>query len=155
MIEVQLATDVLELELYVEGYEFPHLDTGRDANTLACVIRLDHSRRVILQAADNHLILETLKLANFVDQLRALEHAQNGRATLGDPDPDPESGDQFGLSIRLEQGEGMLDGFLTDGDTIRLTFDLIKIDRAFVRDALTQFAAIAEAFPVRGDITAD
>jgi hypothetical protein len=32
---------------------------------------------------------------------------------------------------------------------------MIDIDREFVRDALAQFAAIAEAFPVRGDITAD
>jgi hypothetical protein len=28
-------------------------------------------------------------------------------------------------------------------------------DREFVHDALAQFAAIVEAFPVRGDITAD
>ena len=32
---------------------------------------------------------------------------------------------------------------------------MIDIDRAFVRDTLEQFAAIVEAFPVRGDITAE
>jgi hypothetical protein len=32
---------------------------------------------------------------------------------------------------------------------------MFDIDRAFVRDTLAQFAAIAEAFPARGDITAD
>jgi hypothetical protein len=89
----------------------------------------------------------------FVDQLRALEHAQDGQATLGDPDE--KSGDEFGLTIRLKQGRGTLDGFLTDSTAARLSFELIDIDRAFVRDALAQFAAIVEAFPVRGDVTAD
>ncbi|MGH3025967.1 MAG: WapI family immunity protein, partial [Gaiellaceae bacterium] len=153
MIEAQLATSDLQLELYVDGYEFPDLDTGRDANLLACEIELDLTRRLHLHAAHSQLILHTFELAGFVDQLRALEHADNGQATLGDPDP--ESGDQFGLSIRLQQGDAMLDGFLTDSDTTRLAFELIDVDRAFISDALAQFAAITDAFPVRGDITAD
>jgi hypothetical protein len=39
--------------------------------------------------------------------------------------------------------------------TARLSFEMIEVNRAFIRDALAQFAAIVEAFPVRGDITAD
>ena len=46
-------------------------------------------------------------------------------------------------------------GFLVDNIAARLSFELIDIDRSFIRDALAQFAAIVEAFPVRGDITAD
>ena len=91
--------------------------------------------------------------SSFVDQLRALQHAPNGQATLGDPDG--ESGDQLGLSIRLNGTAGTLDGFLTDSATARLSFELIDIDREFVRDTLAQFAAVVEAFPVRGDMTAD
>ena len=32
---------------------------------------------------------------------------------------------------------------------------MIDVDRSLVRDALAQFAAIVEAFPIRGAITAD
>jgi hypothetical protein len=49
----------------------------------------------------------------------------------------------------------MLDGFLADSAATRLSFEMINIDRAFRRDALAQFAAILQAFPVRGDITTD
>jgi hypothetical protein len=153
MIEVQLTASDFQLELYVDGYEFPDFDTGRDGNALACEIELDLRRRVDLHAAHSQLILYTLDLRSFVDQLRALEHAQNGQATLGDPDP--HSGDELGLTIRLKEQRGTLDGFLADTATARLSFEMIDIDREFVRDALAQFAAIVEAFPVRGDITAD
>jgi hypothetical protein len=153
MIEVQLTANGFQLELYVDGYEFPEFDTGRDANALACEIELDLQQRLNLHAAHNQLILHTFELASFVDQLRALQHAPNGQATLGNPDE--ESGDQFGLTIRLNSTAGTLDGFLADTATARLSFELIDIDREFVRDTLARFAAIVEAFPVRGDITAD
>ncbi len=153
MIEVQLTASDFQLELYIDGYEFPQFDTGRDANTLAGETELDLQRRLDLHAAHSQLILHTHQLAGFVDQLRTLEHTHDGEATFGDPHP--ESGDQLGLTIRLKHGHGTLDGFLTDSDTTRLTFELINIDQAFVHDALAQFAAIVEAFPVRGDITAN
>ena len=153
MIEVQLTASDFHLELYVEGYEFPEFDTGRDANTLACEIELDLRRRLDLHTAHSPLVLDTHQLAGFVDQLRALEHTHDGKATLGDPDP--QSGDEFGLTIRLNDQHGTLDGFLTDSQSTRVSFEMINLDRAFVRDALAQFAAIVEAFPLRGDITAD
>jgi hypothetical protein len=154
MIELQITANDLQLEFYVDGYEFPDFDTGRDANALACEIELDFRRRLDLHAAHSQLILYTFELANFVDQLRALEHTPDGQATLGDPNE--ESGDEFGLTIRLkDDGQGTLDGFLADSTTTRLTFEMIDIDRSFVSDTFAQFAAIVNAFPVRGDITAD
>jgi hypothetical protein len=153
MIELQLTTSDFQLELYANGYEFPEFDTGRDANALACEIELDLRRRLDLHAAHSPLILDTFELARFVDQLRALEHTQDGEARFGDPDA--ESGDEFGLTIRLKEGKGMMDGFLADSVATRLSFEMIEVDRTFARDALAQFAAIVEAFPVRGDITAD
>jgi hypothetical protein len=152
VIEAQLTASDFQLELYVDGYEFPEFGTGRDANTLACEIELDLRRSLDLHAAHS-LFLDTLELASFVDQLRALEHAQDGEATLGNPDED--SGDQFGLTIRLKNSNATLYGFLTDSTSARLSFEQIDIDREFIHDALAQFAAIAETFPVRGDITAD
>jgi hypothetical protein len=153
MIEVQLTASGFQLELYVDGYEFPQFDTGREGNALACEIELDLQRGLDLHAAHNRLILYTFQLAGFVEQLRALEDARSDGARLADPDSN--SGDQFGLGIRLQGTKGTLDGFLSDSTTARLSFELIDIDQAFVGDALAQFAAIVKAFPVRGDITAD
>lgn len=153
MIEVQLTASYFQLELYVDGYEFPEFDTGWDGNTLVCEIELDLSRRLDLHAAHRRLILGAFELASFVDQLRALAGAQDGEARFGDPDP--QSGDEFGLTIQLKKGAGMLDGFLADSEGARLSFEMIDVDQQFVSDALAQFAAIIEAFPVRGDITAD
>ena len=153
MIDVKLTASDFELELYVDGYEFPGFNTGRDANALTCEIELDLKRpRLDLHAAHS-LILYTFELAEFVDQLRALEHAPDGQATLGDPHQD--SGDEFCLTITLKGAHGTLDGFLAESTTTRLTFEMINIDRSFVRDTLTKLAAILDVFPVRGDPAAD
>jgi len=152
MIELQLTANDLQLELYVDGYEFPDFDTGRDANALACEIELDLGRRLDLHASHAQLILYTFELADFIDQLRALEHAPDGQATLGDPDE--QSGDELGLTITLSDGHAALAGFLAD-NTTRLSFETIDIDRSFLSHMLAQLATILDAFPVRGDPAAD
>ena len=152
MIELQLTASDFQLELYIDGYEFPDFDTGRDANALACEIELDLGRRLDLHASHAQLILYTFELADFIDQLRALEHAPDGQATLGDPDE--QSGDELGLTITLSDGHGALAGFLAD-NTTRLSFETIDIDRSFLSDTLAQLATIIDAFPVRGDPAAD
>jgi hypothetical protein len=153
MIELQLTASDFQLELYVDGYEFPDFDTGRDANALACEIELDLGRRLDLHASHAQLILYTFELADFVEQLRTLEHAPDGQATLGDPDE--QSGDELGLTITLNDGQGTLAGFLADSTTTRLSFETIDIDRSFLSDMLAQLATILDAFPVRGDPAAD
>jgi hypothetical protein len=153
MIDVKLTASDFELELYVDSYEFPDFNTGRDANALTSEIELDLKRQRLDLHTAHSLILYTFELAEFVDQLRALEHAPDGQATLGDPHQD--SGDEFGLTITLNGAHGTLDGFLAESTTTRLMFEMINIDRSFVRDTLAQFATILDAFPVRGDITAD
>jgi hypothetical protein len=45
--------------------------------------------------------------------------------------------------------------FFADSTTTRLSFEIIEIDRSFLSDTLAQLPAIVDAFPVRGDITAD
>jgi hypothetical protein len=61
MIEVQLTASDFQLELYVDGYEFPDFDTGPDGNALACEIELDLRRRLDLHAAHSQLILYNLR----------------------------------------------------------------------------------------------
>ena len=152
MIEAKLPANHFELELYVDDYEFPDFDTGRDGNALTCEIELDLQGRLDLHAAHT-LILYTFDLADFVDQLRMLEHAPDGQATFGDPDE--ESGDEFGLTITLNDRQGTLEGFLADSTTTRLSFETIDIDRSFLSDTLAQLTTIIDAFPVRGDPAAD
>lgn len=154
MIDAKLTAKQFELEIYVDGYAFPNFDTGRDGNALACEIELDlQGQRLDLHAAHT-LTLYTFDLADFVDQLRTLEHAQHGEATLGDPDE--QSGDEFGLRIHRSDHHGaMLDGFLAETLAARLTFEQIDIDQAFIHDTLAQLAAIVDKYPVRGDPAAD
>ncbi len=152
MIEAKLSANHFELELYLDGYEFPDFDAGRDGNALTCEIELDLQGRLDLHAAHT-LILYTFDLSDFVDQLRKLEHAQDSEATFGDPDE--ESGDEFGLTVTLNDGQGTLAGFLADSTTTRLRFEMIDIDRSFLSDTLVQLTTIINAFPVRGDPAAD
>ena len=70
-------------------------------------------------------------------------------------DPDEQSGDEFGLTITLNNAQGTLAGFLADSTTTRLSFEMIDIDRAFLSDTLAQLATILHAFAVRGDPAAD
>ncbi len=144
MIGVKLTASDFELELYVDSYEFPDFHTGRDANALTCELELDLKRQRLDLHTAHSLILYTFELTDFVDQLRALQHAPDGQATLGDPDQD--SGDEFGLTITLNGAHGTLDGFLAESTTTRLTFEMINIDRSFVRDTLTKLAAILAVF---------
>ena len=51
MIEAKLSANHFELELYVDGYEFPDFDAGRDGNALTCEIELDLQGRLDLHAA--------------------------------------------------------------------------------------------------------
>jgi hypothetical protein len=137
-----------ELALHIAGYEFPHFDTGWDANALCCYIELDLQRYGSFHASHQPVIY-TAELEHFAQQLRVLERHRTGQATL------EHGAEEIGLTVRLNSDTGTLDGFLADNTAGRLSFENVGIDRAFVGDALAQFAAIVEAFPVRGDITAD
>jgi len=61
-----------ELVLHVEGYEFPHLDTGWDANALRCWIdiRLEHYGNF---HANHRPIIYTIELERFAQELRTLD----------------------------------------------------------------------------------
>ena len=68
MIDVKLTASDFELELYVDSYEFPGFNTGRDANALTCEIELDLKRQRLDLHAAHSLILYTFELAEFVFQ---------------------------------------------------------------------------------------
>ena len=153
MIEGVLRAYYFQLRLSVEDYEFPHFTTGRDGNALACQVIVEDT-----EIGDSYLrhspTLYNFELASFTEQLRALQREGcSGQAVLGDADP--ESGDEFGLSISLNDDTGTLAGFIGNKAGARLRFGPIDIDQSFLADALALFDDIIETFPVRGDITAD
>jgi hypothetical protein len=45
VIEGTLCSDYFQLRLSVEGYEFPHFNTGRDGNALACRILIEDTEQ--------------------------------------------------------------------------------------------------------------
>ena len=152
MIDGILRAYYFQLRLSVEDYEFPHFNTGRDGNALACQVVVEDT-----EIGDSYLrhrpTLYNFELASFTEQLRALEREGSGHAVLDDADT--ESGDEFGLTISLSDGTGTLAGFVGNKAGARLGFGPIDIDRSFLADALALFDDIIETFPIRGDITAD
>jgi hypothetical protein len=72
-----------QLRLSVEGYEFPHFNTGRDSNALACQVVVEDT-----EAADSYIrhspTLYNCELVSFTEGLRALEREGSGQAFLGD-----------------------------------------------------------------------
>ncbi len=152
MIEGTLRAYYFQLRLSVEDYAYPHFNTGRDGNALACRVVVEDT-----EIGDSYLrhrpTLYNYELESFTERLRALEREGSGQAVLGDADA--ESGDELGLTISLSDGTGTLAGFIGNTAGARLGFGPIDIDRSFLADTLALFDDIIETFPVRGDITAD
>jgi hypothetical protein len=152
VIEGTLSAYYFQLRLSVEDYEFPHFTTGRDGNALASQVIVEDT-----EIGDSYLrhnpTLHNYELSSFTEQLRALERDGSGQAVLGDPDP--ESGDELGLTISLTDGTGTLTGFIGNTAGARLGFGPIDIDRSFLADTLALFNDIIKTFPVRGDPAAD
>jgi hypothetical protein len=144
VIEGTLRAYYFQLRLSVEDYEFPHFNTGRDGNALACQVVIEDT-----EIGDSYLrhspTLYNFELASFTEQLRALQREGSGQAVLGDPDE--ESGDELGLTISLSDGTGTLAGFIGNKAGARLGFGPIDIDRSFLADALALFDDVTETFP--------
>jgi hypothetical protein len=144
VVEGTLRAYYFQLRLSVEDYEFPHFNTGRDGNALACQVVVEDT-----EIGDSYLrhspTLYNFELASFTERLRALQREGSGQAVLGDADA--ESGDEFGLTISLSDGTGTLAGFVGNKAGARLGFGPIDIDHSFVADALALFDDIIETFP--------
>ena len=152
MIEGTLRAYYFQIRLSVQGYEYPHFDTGRDGNALACQVIIEDTEHGDSYLR-HHPTLHNFELESFTEQLRTLEHERSGQATLGDADA--QSGDELGLTISLSDGTGTLEGFVGNQAGARLGFGPIDIDQSFLADTLALLHEIIETFPVRGDITAD
>jgi hypothetical protein len=138
-----------ELVLHVEGYEFPHFDTGWDGNALCCLIDLRLERHGSFHASYQPIIY-TIELERFAQQLQTLDRDRTGRATF------EHRAEEIGLTLSLDSGTGTLEGFIADpaGDS-RLSFENIEIDHAFVHHARTGLEDLVGAYPVRSSCEID
>jgi hypothetical protein len=149
---VTLTTHGLALVIDVHGYEFPEFTTGWDANWLLCDITLDLPHHGTFHA-EHRLIILTVELDAFTQQLRTLHQQPTGQATGQATLQD--SAEQIGLTITLDHGTGTIQGFLAENPTSHLSFQDIPIDQSFLPDLLTQFQAILDAYPARGNLDDD
>ena len=138
-----------ELVLHIEGYEFPQFDTGWDGNALCCLIDLRLERNGNSFHASHQPIIYTIELERFAQQLQTLDRDRTGQATF------QHGTDEIGLTLCLDSGKGTLEGFLADSAGCRLSFENIKIDRAFVHHTRTELEGLAGAYPVRGILEID
>ncbi len=122
----------------------PRLTTGSDANWLAGAVDVEVGLTGKFLAR-KQLAPFAPDLKAFRDELRDLDRNLNGRATLSHLE------DEFGLTITLENGKGVLAGRVREHIGASLTFDQIETDQTYVREALEQFDALVTAFPVRGN----
>jgi hypothetical protein len=127
----------------VAGYEFPQLTTGDDANWVNAEVDLAVGRELSYSARLS-LTLLTDELERFRDELRALDAKPTGEAELTHLE------EELGLTLKLKRGKGTLSGFALDHVGPELRFDHVEVDQTFVREALAQFDALVEAFPVAG-----
>jgi hypothetical protein len=137
-----------ELVLHVEGYEFPHLDTGWDGNALCCLIDRRLERYGGFRASHQPIIY-TIELERFAQQLQSVDCDRAGRATF------EHGADEIGLTVCLDSGKGTLEGFLADSAGGRLSFEDIEIDHAFIHHARTALEDLVKAYPVRGSLQID
>jgi hypothetical protein len=94
--------------------------------------------------ARQSISLRTDELECFRDELRALDTALTGDAELTHLE------EELGLTVRLKDGKGMLEGFVLEHMGPELRFSQIEIDQSFVREALAEVEGLVLAFPVRG-----
>jgi hypothetical protein len=143
-VAATLRGEGLRLTLHVEGYQFPEMTTGSDANWLVGGVELEIGRTGRFTAR-KQLMPFAPDLKAFRDQLHTLDRALTGQAILAHLE------DEFEATITLEDGKGTLAGYVREHIGPALRFDQIEIDQTYVREALEQFDRLVTAFPVRGN----
>lgn len=143
--EAHLRGEGCQLVVRATGYEYPELDTGDDANWVTGEVELSCARAGRFTAAVA-VALRTDELAAFVEQLRVIDAELAGEARLAHLEK------QLGATVRLDgDGQGTLSAFVRDHVEAELRVADAPIDPPAVREALGQFAALVDAFPVRGE----
>jgi hypothetical protein len=144
LYEFAIRGDGLVFTFRTDGYQFPDIQTGNDANWLKAEAELEASGTGTFTAR-HELWLFTPDLASFRDALRTLDRDLSGDATLEHIE------DQVRIAITLAAGRGTITGFIREHGGATLSFERYGIDQTYIRQALTDLDTFLDTFPVRGD----
>jgi hypothetical protein len=146
--EARLAGNGCQLVVRVEGYSYPAEATGSDANWLNARVELTVGTTARFHGGCD-ISLRTDELADFRDQLQTLDSELTGEATLHHLELQVEA------TVELKAGNGTLNGFLNERSAAHtgaeLRFKDVETDQSYVRQAVSEFDALVNAFPVRGE----
>lgn len=115
---------------------------GAEPNWLVGSVEIEVGSTGLFHATHRDLHLRTDELIAFRDQLRELDRVLTGTATLEHIEG------QVGATIKLDKGKGELTGFVREFVGARLEF-VTPTDQSYVGQALAEFNALVEAFPIR------
>lgn len=141
-LELTVRGEGLAMSITVAGYEFPHIESGSDANWLSGAVELTVGATGRFTAS-HKLWLFTTDLQQFRDELRVLDSELSGEARLRHLEG------QLDLTIKLTNGRGTVEGVVGEHVGAELVFEQIPIDQTYVRQTLEQLETIISAFPAR------
>jgi hypothetical protein len=134
--------DGLDMTIDVEGYQFPQIESGSDANWLAGTVDLRVGTTGVF-TANQKLWLFAPDLQKFRDELRILDRELSGQARLKHLEG------QLDVTVELANGSGTLNGVVNERIGAELSFAQIQTDQTYVRQTLHGLEALLSTFPVR------
>src|SRR5579884_204877 len=124
--EALLEADGFKLVVRASRYERPDAEEYWDANWVSGEVEMQTSRGGRFSARTT-VSLFTSDLVSFVAQLRRLDEALVGEATLAHFE------DEFGATIRLDSGRGTLSAFVRAHVEAELRVEEVPIDQSYIR----------------------
>jgi hypothetical protein len=141
-VQFAVRGDGLDMTIAVEGYQFPQLTSGSDANWLAGTVELRAGTTGVFTARQR-LWLFAPDLERFRDKLRTLDRELSGEATLKHLEG------QLDVTIELSNGSGTVKGGVNEHVGAELNFAQIPTDQTYVRRTLQELEAVLSTFPAR------
>jgi hypothetical protein len=128
--------------LRIQGYQYPEIESGSDANWLTSEIELTAGNYGDYRATQR-CSLWAPDLAAFASELGVLYHDLSGQAELRHLE------DEIGATVTLRSGKGTLAVHVQEHFGAKLSFADAAIDQTYVREMQEQLDLLLAAFPVR------
>ena len=141
-IEANLHGEDCHLAVRADRYEPTGLSTGDDANWVSGEVEVTVGSLGTFHAR-LRVSLRTEELERFRDELRSLDSALVGEATLTHLE------EQFGAVVKVDETGAKITGFVREHVGAELRFEGVGTDPHFIEQALSEFELLVRAFPVR------
>jgi hypothetical protein len=141
--EVSIAGEGCVLSLRLTGWQYPELDSGSDANWVVGEIELAAGSKGRFTAC-HPVTARTEELAAFCSEMATLLQTLTGEATLTHLES------QFGATVTLEAGVGVLEVFVREHVGAELRVGGVRTDQSYLAETLRGLKHAVAAFGVRG-----